>query len=265
MSNVTCFTMHRFFIPQTEISNNSFGTNDRELCHQMSKVLKLRTEEKIILLDNTEHEYLAELTLISKSRCEARVLEKVSKADISSKTAVHLFVPPLKNQNRWELILEKGTELGVASFTPLITERTEVKELRKLDRLERIIKEAAEQSGRTKQPEIHQPVKFKDVLRSSLESRITKSEYQDSSFAIRHSSASANLIAALGPEAKPLHTYKLTKLTSYNLFLGPVGDFTEKEIQQALEHKFYPISLGSQILRTETAAIVASAIILNKE
>jgi len=243
--------MHRFFIPQTEISNNSFGTNDKELCHQMSKVLKLRTDEKIILLDNTEHEYLAELTLISKSRCEARILEKINKPDISSRIAVHLFVPPLKNQNRWELILEKGTEIGVASFTPLITERTEVKELRKLDRLERIIKEAAEQSGRTKLPIIHSPVKFSEHL-SQLSLRAQRGNLE---------STTANLIAALSPEAKPISSYNILA-TAYNLFLGPVGDFTANEVRQAIEHNFYPVSLGSQILRSETAAIALSSLLL---
>ncbi|MGE3279197.1 MAG: 16S rRNA (uracil(1498)-N(3))-methyltransferase [Candidatus Altimarinota bacterium] len=236
--------MHRFFISQTDLSKNSYGTNDKELCHQFSKVLKLRVDEKIILLDNTEHEYLAELTMVSKSRCEAKILEKTKKPDISSKTAVHLFVPPLKNQNRWELILEKGTELGVASFTPLITERTEVKELRKLDRLERIVKEAAEQSGRTKLPIINEPITFQKIVQT----QDLASQY-------------ANLIASLYEGARPISHYKLTATTS-NLFLGPVGDFTTDEVEFSVEHNFYPVSLGSQILRTETAAIALSALLL---
>lgn len=238
--------MHRFFVTAGDIQKNSFGTNDQEFCHQMSKVLKMRTGEKIILLDNSEHEYSAELTMVSKSRCEAKILEKTKKPDISSQTAVHLFVPPLKNQNRWELILEKATEIGVASFTPLITERTEVKELRKLDRLQRIIQEAAEQSGRTKLPKIHEAISFKKLLES-----------EDGHPRLQ----GTNLIAALSPAAKPLQSYNLLS-TTYNLFIGPVGDFTQKEIQQAIEHKFYPISLGSQILRTETAAIVTSSLLL---
>ena len=241
--------MHRFFVEQSDIQKNSFGTNDKEFCHQMSKVLKMRTEEKIILLDNTEHEYLAEFTMVSKSRCEAKILEKTKKPDISSQTAVHLFVPPLKNQNRWELILEKATEIGVASFTPLITERTEVKELRKLDRLQRIIQEAAEQSGRTKLPIIHHPIEF----RTFIEGEDRDPRLQE-----------ANLIASLHEGAKPFSFYKLTKLTSYKLFLGPVGDFTEKELQLALEHKFYPVTLGSQVLRTETAAIILSSWMIGK-
>jgi len=265
--------MHRFFISQTDLSKNSFGTNDQEFCHQMSKVLKMRTEEKIILLDNTEHEYLAEFTLVSKSRCEAKILEKTKKSDISSKTAVHLFVPPLKNQNRWELILEKGTEIGVASFTPLITERTEVKELRKLDRLERIIQEAAEQSGRTLLPKIHTPISFQELFTSSAH---TESEVGEPRLSPHTESEDRYprppthtdprlqgvcLIASLHEGAKPLSSYNL-QATTYNLFLGPVGDFTKKETQLAIEHNFYPISLGSQILRTETAAIVGSSILL---
>jgi 16S rRNA (uracil1498-N3)-methyltransferase len=252
--------MHRFFVSQTDIQKSFFGTNEQEFCHQMSKVLKMRTEEKIILLDNTEHEYLAEFTLVSKSRCEAKILEKNKKPDISSRTAVHLFVPPLKNQNRWELILEKGTEIGVASFTPLITERTEVKELRKLDRLQRIIQEAAEQSGRTLLPTLHDPITLKKILESE-DGGTGKDRSRPVPSGDHPRLQEVNLIAALSSEAKPISSYNL-QATTYNLYLGPVGDFTEKEIQQALEHNFYPISLGRQILRTETAAIVGSSILL---
>ena len=128
--------MHRFFVDHSSIQGNHFQSTDKELCHQVNKVLKMRPGKKIIFCDNTEQEYLAEWTLVSKSDCQADILEKSQMADISSQRAVHLFVPPLKNQNRFELILEKCTEIGVASFTPLITERTEVSELRKPERLQ---------------------------------------------------------------------------------------------------------------------------------
>ena len=235
--------MHRFFVSPSSIQNQEFSTNDPELCHQLSKVLKMRRGEKIILCDNTEHEYGAELENVSKKECTAKILSKTNKPDISSERAIHLFVPPLKNPSRWEWMVEKCTEIGVASFTPLITERTEVKELRKIDRLERIIKEAAEQSGRTKLPFLHPPIRLSNCFTENRKPKTT------------------NLIATLTPNAKPIRSTEAINRISTNLFIGPVGDFSPAEIQLALEHKFYPVTLGSQVLRTETAAIVASTLI----
>ncbi|MDP2691666.1 MAG: RsmE family RNA methyltransferase [Candidatus Gracilibacteria bacterium] len=237
--------MHRFFIDPHSLNNQHFRTTDKELCHQVSKVLKMSAGKKIIFCDNTEHEYLAEWTIVSRSECSANILEKNFKPDIGSLKPVHLFVPPLKNQNRWELMLEKGTEIGVASFTPLITARTEVTELRKLDRLQRIIIEAAEQSGRTKLPTINPPLSFQHAINNNCNIEDT-----------------IRFIATLDKDSKPLSSSKLQTPIS-ELFIGPVGDFTAEEIQQALDHGFFAVSLGQQIMRTETAALVAATLCLN--
>jgi len=233
--------MHRFFVSPETITNQKFSSHDEELIHQLSRVLKIRAGEKILVLDNAEHEYLIELSTVNKKAIEGKVLKKENKLDISSSRQIHLFVPPLKNTSRWEWMLEKCTEIGVTSFTPLITARTEVKELRKIERLERIIKEAAEQSGRTKLPVIHEPLTFQNAVKND----------------------GTNLIATLTPGAEPITGTDAPRRvsTKYNLFIGPVGDFTPEEITLALEHKFYPISLGSQILRTETAAMVGVSLL----
>lgn len=249
--------MHRFFVSPSTITNQAFASDDPELCHQLFRVLKLKAGEQIMLCDNTEHEYLAELTRVSKSEVAGKILEKKLKPDIGTRSELHLFVPPLKNPSRWEWMVEKCTEIGVASFTPLLTERTEVKALRKIDRLERIIKEAAELSGRTKLPVIHEPVKFKEFLA------------RNSKFVIRDSiSFIATLVKIRDPSTAPLSIPQLGSARddrkTCHLFLGPVGDFTEHEVRLAIEHGFQAISLGSQILRTETAAIVGATMLLIK-
>ena len=231
--------MHRFFVEANQIRNHVFSSHDKELCHQLSKVLKMRAGKIVILCDNTETEYEAEWTTVSKSLCEAKVLKTEKVPDIAQRRRIHLYVPPLKNQNRWELILEKGTEIGVASFTPLISERTEVNELRKPERLLRIIKEAAEQSNRTLLPTLNDPKTLEECFENT---------------------SGSHGILSLHEQTQHLSDLKLD--SEVHLYIGPVGDFTEAEVAAAIEHKFYSISLGTQILRTETAAITSAALLL---
>jgi 16S rRNA (uracil1498-N3)-methyltransferase len=230
--------VHRFFVNPKDISDNVFHSTDTTLCHQIYKVLKMKERKQIILCTNNEMEYLAEWTVVAKTECTANILESTKKPDISTTKELHLAVALLKNQNRWEWILEKGTELGVTSFIPLITERTETDKLRKPERLERIIQEAAEQSGRTILPKLNDPIEFNNAL---IEAEGQK------------------IIATLH-KSKPQMTNTQSPIT---LLIGPEGGFTQEEVQMAIQEGAQSISLGSQTLRTETAAIIGSAKILN--
>lgn len=235
--------MHRFFVEASTISKEQFHSTDKELCHQVSKVLKMRAGKSVILCDNKENEHIAEWTTVSRSVCEAKISSTEHIPDISSKRTVHLFVAPLKNQARWEHILEKATEIGAASFTPLLTKRTESEGLRKPERLERIIKEAAEQSGRTLLPQINPAISLNDCLESE----------------------GLKLIPTLHEDSKTIpNILNDPKLPNgpIHIFIGPAGGFTEEEIQAAIEHNFYPITLGNQVLRTETAAIASTLLAL---
>ncbi|MDP3975948.1 MAG: RsmE family RNA methyltransferase [bacterium] len=246
--------MHRFFVSPTAIYADVFRSTEKDLCHQLGRVLKIRVGQQAVLCDNSEHEYLVEFTGIGKTSVEAKVLKKTHKPDMGSQRPVHLYCALLKNQNRWEDMLEKCTELGVASFTPLVTERTEAQALRKPERLHRIIQEAAELSGRTLLPILNEPLQFSELLKNAPKGN--------------------NLIPTLLPQAAKLltphsslptpHSQLLTPHSQLltNLFIGPVGDFTGAEIEQAIQKNFQPVSLGSQVLRTETAAIIASGFIL---
>jgi len=266
--------MHRFFISPATISKQQFHSTDKELCHQVSKVLKTQAGKKVVLCDNSEQEYEAEWTTVSRSVCEAKIVEKRDVPDISSEKEVHLLVALLKNQNRWELILEKGTEIGVAGFTPLITERTEVESLRKLDRLERIVKEAAEQSGRTKLPVINEVLRFEDlfgedgsvILSSSTppsDPRVAGQRKKPSAPGTGYPSP-LNLIPTLHEHSQTLSkvlnspNWTNSPKRPLRIFIGPAGGFTEEEVQMTIEHNFYSISLGRQVLRSETAALVAA-------
>ncbi len=256
--------MHRFFIDPQSLHGDLFHSDDEELVHQLSRVLKLRAGERIVLLDNTEHEYEVELTTIEKTQVKGNVLQKTSKPDTSNQKPVHLFVPPLKNPSRWEWMVEKCAEIGVASFTPLITERTEVKKLRKLERLNRIIQEAAEQSGRTKLPAINAPVEFHAVIARSSEGA-TKQSHKVNLIATLCIPRDSSARLRLGRNDKKDYQQPETSNQPTNLFLGPVGDFTPREVEQSLAAGFLPLSLGSQVLRTETAAVVAATLLVQHQ
>lgn len=246
--------MHRFFISINDINNELFRSSDKELCHQVSKVLKMRAGKHITFCDDLENEYLAEWVTVSRSLCEAKIIEKKIIDDIGSKTPVHLYISPLKNQNRWEFILEKGTEIGVASFTPLISKRSEASELRKAERLHRIIKEAAEQSGRTKLPELNSPLLFDQLIEICTPGNAL-------GFIATLHKNTVPLTQAISEE---IEACPMTKV-GFNILIGPEGGFTEEEVEEIAKKGVRPVTLGSQTLRTETAAIVAAALTLQQK
>lgn len=255
--------MHRFFVSPSTITNQGFTSDDPELCHQLFRVLKLESGEHIVLCDNTEHEYRIELTGVSKTETTGKIFEKKLKPDISTQSELHLFLPPLKNPSRWEWMVEKCTEIGVTSFTPILTERTEVKVLRKIDRLERIIKEAAELSGRTKLPVIHEPLEFKDFLNEPQERNSPHEPIKLIATLVKMRDPSTAACPERVRISGRVERARDDRKTCH-LFLGPVGDFTPAEIDLALKNGYHTVSLGTQILRTETAAIVAASLFLSK-
>jgi 16S rRNA (uracil1498-N3)-methyltransferase len=108
---------------------------------------------------------------------------------------------------------------------------------------------------------IHSAISFKDAV--SLDGFVSGYDQRRTSNETTHENVNqtTNYIATLTPDAKSITSYQATQLSTCNFYVGPVGDFTPEEIQLALEHNFCAISLGSQILRTETAAIVAATLI----
>lgn len=149
---------------------------------------------------------------------------------------LHIFMALPKNPERFEWFLEKTTEIGIGSITPLITQRSE-KFFAKHERWQKILISAMKQSGRLHLPILNSEKKFKDCLSDSNPIKLI-----------------AHCIGHL--ERSPLAGYKdLNQATS--IYIGPEGDFTEEEVKAAIERNFQPISLGNSRLRTETAGVVA--------
>ena len=175
---------------------------------------------------------------------------------------------------KFEWVLQKGTEIGVAAFVPVITRRSLVRDAgdvgeNKLERWRRIIKEAAEQSGRGKLPTIGPAVPLAVALSGlfsppeqegsgslPLRGRVREKEFV--------TPATRALIAWEGePERTLRQALGETKgLTDVALFIGPEGGYEAAEVEAAAAHRAIPITLGRRVLRTETAAVVGAALVL---
>ena len=156
--------MQRFFVtPEQRKDNEVIFSGDQ--ADQLIKVLRIKPEEKVIVLDNTGWEYEVVISVIKKNSVSGNITG-IKFIDHNPHTKVMLFISPLKRDN-FEWVLQKCTELGVFSFTPTICSRSVVNLgdwSGKSQRWSRIIQEASEQSTRTMMPELHTPINFSEAL-----------------------------------------------------------------------------------------------------
>ncbi len=221
---------HRFLIDDN-LDSQVVRITNKDLVHQWRSVLRFSVCDKLILFNKSGVEVKAEIKSINNELVELSIIEKLEQNKVSGRQ-VHLYLALIKQSN-FELAVEKATEVGVASITPLLTERT-VKLGFKRERLERIIKEASEQSGRTNVPVLNEPIKLADAITQSK---------------------TVGLVIFYDPSGKD-QTTDANFRTS--IFIGPEGGWSPSELILAKEHSVQIANLGHTILRAETAAIVAS-------
>ncbi len=232
--------MQRFFV--TNVVDN-WVVFTPEQAHQISAVLRMMPGQHVLALDNTGWEYEVELAAVEKKRVTAVILSKHLAANEPT-SQLTLYLSLLKRDN-FEWALQKGTEIGVTHFVPLITERTVARPPKKFDRWQRILTEAAEQSERGRIPALAAPVKLAPALAALPPQRPALIPWEK---AVRN-----GLRDVLGDGE-----------TAVSLFIGPEGGFTKTEIEQAQQCGVQPITLGKRVLRAETAAIVAAALVLHE-
>lgn len=222
--------IHRF-IGQFDLNGERLLLRDSDLIHQIRTVLKLQSGEKIVLSDGSGREALAILNNVDKSGIEVSVIERRDADEPQRK--VTLYCAILKREN-FEYALEKAVEAGASKIVPILTLHT-VKLGLNLDRLKKIAKEAAEQSGRGIVPEISEPIKFRQALK---EASVNDMNY---------------FFDKAGEEflrVKPL-------ISTVGVWIGPEGGWDEIEVKAAEEANFASASLGALVLRAETAVTVA--------
>lgn len=233
--------MQRFFLSPSCFSEQGVRIDSPEVLHQMQKVLRFRAGDQFIALDGEGHEYLCTLVELSGKSAIGSIQKKYQN-QAEPTCSIRLYQALPKKMALFEWVLEKGTEIGVSEFVPLITARTERQVLPKLERLEKILQESAEQSERGKIPKLLPPQSLGDGLKDAQGLRL-----------LLHSRET--------PEARPLRTNGSHE-SAYSLFIGPEGGFSEEEVAMAKEAGAQIVHLGPRILRTETAGIVAAALLL---
>jgi 16S rRNA (uracil1498-N3)-methyltransferase len=221
--------IHRF-IGNWDLSKTELEVTDPKNIKQIKDVLRLKIGEKIVLSDGKGISAEVILTSISSRKIVGHI-EKIEKQNKESKK-VNLYLAVLKKEN-FELAVQKAVECGVSKIIPIITERT-IKTGLNIERLNKIILEACEQSGRNIVPTLSPILKFTDAL-------------------IDGAQAEEKVIFHFVDKK-----YNPSASKSISIFIGPEGGFTEKEISLAKEKGYTIASLGPLTLRAETAAIIGT-------
>ena len=242
--------MHKFFIPPENINEVEGKILGDDVKH-IYKVLRLSEGEEVILNNCKGDEYLGELLSISKTEVIVKILKKL---DINNESGIEIYLyQGLPKAQKMDLIVQKGTELGITKFVPIITERVDVKlkgDFKKLDRLNRIALEAAKQSKRSLVPVVAEPITFDEALAEVGNMDL---------FLVPYENAENLGIKRVILEATEKGILKDIK--KIGIMVGPEGGFEEEEIDKLKKEKAYIITLGSRILRTETAGFVATSLV----
>jgi 16S rRNA (uracil1498-N3)-methyltransferase len=238
--------MNRFFVDPADIQGDQVCLSQAQ-AHQICHVLRLRPDERIVVLDDTGSEYEAVLTAVGHSAAMARVLER--RPSLGEPRVDLSLYQGLLARDKFEHVLQKCTEVGVARFCPVVTERSLVRNTHafgkdRMDRWIRILTEAAEQSHRGRIPRLEPPSRLDQAVAAApQEARLLASP----------ASGGQSLAEALATSARP---------TQVALLVGPEAGLSEQEEAAALAAGWRPFNLGRRVLRTETAAVVASALVL---
>ncbi len=241
--------MHRFFIPPAWIRGDHVLLGD-EVAHQLRHVLRMRPGARIVVLDDRGTEY--EIALVSVENKGARgdiVARRPASGEPSAQ--VTLYQALLKKDN-FEWVLQKGTEIGVSRFVPVITARTVAAgsdgiSAARQERWARIVREAAEQARRGALPVVDAPLTFSDALDDIAAADLSLIAWEEE--------RATSLRAAVMP-------LRATRAPHVAVFVGPEGGFTAEEVSQAAARGAVPVTLGARTLRAETAATAAALLVL---
>ena len=225
--------MQLFYNPELTQQATSITFSKEESLH-IVKVLRKKIGDTLHITNGLGWLFSAEIISDHIKSCAAQIV----KSEFVQPNAfqIHLAVAPTKMNDRFEWFLEKATEIGITSITPLLCDNSERRVI-KPERFEKILVTAMKQSLQYYKPELKPLTDFSEfVLNAPNHQRF-----------IAHCEATKkqSLKTALQPKQ------------DICILIGPEGDFSVKEIEMAIQHRFIPVTLGNTRLRTETAAIVA--------
>jgi 16S rRNA (uracil1498-N3)-methyltransferase len=223
-------TMHRFFVPPSAMAGEQFPL-PREIAHQVTRVLRLRDDDHLVLLDGNGQ---AVTVRLRHGEC---LVESRGSAGGEPHHRLTVWQALLRGDHL-EPVIRHGTEVGISAFRLIVTERCVARELspRKLERLRAVAREAAEQSERGIVPPVREPVPLAEALSPAS--------------VLLHERHDGQRLSDLKPPP--------------SLVIGPEGGFTSDEVAAAERAGTALAGLGPRILRSETVAVAAAAVVLAK-
>ncbi len=233
-----------FFAEEITEASKEFILNEETSKH-IVQVLRMQRGEQLQVTNGKGKMLTAEIISANKKATEVKILSTDNR---QPSTKITIAISLVKNNTRFEWFLEKATEIGVAEIIPLICERTEKQHFR-YDRMKGILISAMLQSQQAWLPLLHQPVKFMELIKKSSH----QSKY------IAHCTEEEKKQLANGILAGK----QALELREKLILIGPEGDFSKNEIEEALKNNFIAVSLGATRLRTETAGVVAAVLLNN--
>ena len=225
--------MQLFYNPNISDNDISFKFDKDESKH-IAKVLRKKEGDVLHITNGKGWLFTAEITIAEQKNCIVSITSKTLQPKRNFN--LHLAVAPTKMNDRYEWFLEKATEIGIDSITPIICDHSERKVV-KTERFEKIIQSAMKQSLQCYLPKLNAPIGFKDFINQEFNNQVFIAHCEET-------------------DKKSLKS-QLKPAIDCTILIGPEGDFSVKEIEMALQHNFIPVTLGETRLRTETAAIAA--------
>jgi len=235
-------TLHRFYLP-SDVLHAEVVTFPDEASHQIARVLRMKPGDRVVVFDGSGIECI--VALESVGRTSTGAVETRRRNEAEPTVQLTLYQGLIKGA-KLDLVIQKCTEIGVSRIVPVVTARAVPAEPSpsRQARFETIAREAAEQSGRGRVPEIAAPARFPEAIEDATAAGPTVFCWENE--------------LKFGLRDLP----KADEGQHVSLFVGPEGGFTEGEAEVARRAGARVVSLGPRILRAETAAIVGSALLL---
>lgn len=239
--------MHRFFISPDCIQANMLSFPS-ETEHQIRRVLRLQNGQAVIVLDNLGNEFEVALKSDAEGKFSGEVLSsRKAKGEPQARLMMYLC---LSQREKFEWMLQKCTEVGTAAFVPVISSRSLVQKAgaveKKYPRWQKIIREAAEQSGRGRVPALEAVMPFDRAVQAAALSDVAMIPWT------RETAYSLEKALAVMPDTGG----------RIAAMIGPEGGFSDEEAAAAQEAGVQPVTLGRRVLRMETAAVVTAAVVM---
>ncbi len=236
--------MPHFYVNPKDIKDKSFVIENEQF-HYLSIVRRFSAGDEINIFDGLGNSYKARIDSIDRASMKGTILS--SKTFVLPKVNISLYTAIPKGE-RFDWLIEKAGEIGVSKIVPVIYLRSVVKELseNKIERYKKISISASSQSWRADIMPIDKPVKFNEAAEKVSKEKDTLNVLP------WESEENKNILSLLNEN---------TDIKNINIFVGPEGGFDKTEIDVALKNNFKTVTLGKNILRVETAAIVASSIV----